>query len=194
MTPEHAALVKQELAGKVRATGEYDAIIWKIRAGYVAVLYGSVALLVGRDGVPDVGAIARSLPLAVSIFLLVGGFSVSIFLVDYAYVRQKLKVVVARDALLRWFVRATELSDLGAVYGLLNLSGEDPDYDAPGAASAGRPGGGAAGGPQYDVAREYQRRKRWSLRQVLLPLYSTAPLVAVMTWLAIRLLDRAGRP
>jgi hypothetical protein len=125
----------------------------------VAILYGSVALLVGSNGAPDVGAIARSLPLAVSIFLLVGGFSFSICLVDYAYVRQKLRVVVARDALLRWFVRASDETDVGAVCGLLDLSGEDPDYDALGTVGAGEPTADRAGGPAYDIAREYQRRR-----------------------------------
>lgn len=43
-------LIAAALETKLGAIGGYDAIIWKIRAGYVAILYGALTLLLGVGG------------------------------------------------------------------------------------------------------------------------------------------------
>ena len=37
------ALIRSELEGKDKAIGAYDEMLWKIRTGYAAVLYGPVS-------------------------------------------------------------------------------------------------------------------------------------------------------
>lgn len=48
ITPDE--LIRSALDGKPQATSGYDAILWKIRAGYVAILYGALGLLLNKDG------------------------------------------------------------------------------------------------------------------------------------------------
>ena len=38
-------LIRAELDGKLKAIAGYDEILWKIRAGYVGILYGSLAII-----------------------------------------------------------------------------------------------------------------------------------------------------
>jgi hypothetical protein len=60
---EHDPLVRAELEGKVRAVGDHDVILWKIRAGYLAILYGSLGLLLGTSAVAIViYVVARTWP------------------------------------------------------------------------------------------------------------------------------------
>ena len=180
MAPEHVDLIKGALAGKLRAVGEYDAIIWKIRAGYAAILYGGMAVLLGKEGSALSENLNREL-LALAIFLLIVGFSFSIFLVDFAFVKQKLKVVVSRDALLTWFLNEESDSDIFAIAHLLNLSGEDPRFDSENMNVGPSP----AGHYQYDVGAQYKLRMNWHLRRVLLPLYCTAPVIALLLGIAL---------
>ncbi len=43
-------LILAELKGKNEAIGRYDTILWRIRSGYVVVLYGSLLLFTGKEG------------------------------------------------------------------------------------------------------------------------------------------------
>lgn len=128
LTDQQLERVKQELQGKVRATGEYDAIIWKIRAGYVTALYGSAVVFLGTGGADSMLEIVAQPLLAATLVLILMGFSVSGFIIDLSYVRRKLRVVVARDALLKrlW----SDLSGDPTLLRLLRLSGEDPELFA----------------------------------------------------------------
>lgn len=90
-------LISFQLKGKAAALERYDAILWKIRAGYVAILYGVVGVLWGKDfNFSPGGASIYS----VSLFCLVtAGFSVSAFLVDLSFLTAKLRVVEAYNQL-----------------------------------------------------------------------------------------------
>lgn len=43
-------LILAQLKGKHEAIGRHDAILWRVRSGYVAVLYGSLLLFAGKEG------------------------------------------------------------------------------------------------------------------------------------------------
>jgi hypothetical protein len=43
-------LILAELRGKHEAIGRYDTILWRVRSGYVVVLYGSLLLFTGKEG------------------------------------------------------------------------------------------------------------------------------------------------
>ena len=175
LLPEQLDLVKGDLAGKVRATGEYDAIIWKIRSGYVLLLYGAIGLILGKGDTPNVQDIASNTLLSVAIFVAIFGFSFSVFLIDLAYVLQKLRVVVARDELMRTLLSAAEPPTFKGLRRLLTLSGEDPHlFDIH---------------PQSDdeglrerIIDEYKKRKSWNFWRVHVGLYATAPVLFLIVF------------
>ncbi len=41
-------LIRSQLQGKTRSLGQYDAILWKLRSGYVVVLYGVLTDYLGK--------------------------------------------------------------------------------------------------------------------------------------------------
>ena len=90
-------LIRAQLEGKLFALGRYDDILWKVRAGYVAVIYGMLGLLVGKESqlVGFVGAEG----LLHSLSPITLGVSVCAMLIDLAFVVAKLRVVAARDRL-----------------------------------------------------------------------------------------------
>ncbi len=65
--------------------------------GYVLLLYSAVGLFLGKGNPPNLQDIANNTLLSVAIFVTILGFSFTVFLIDLAYVRKKLRVVVARD-------------------------------------------------------------------------------------------------
>jgi hypothetical protein len=115
-------LVRGEILGKNKASERYDAILWKIRAGYVTVLYGTLTLL---------GEKAFDHPWVA--FVLIVGFSASAFRIDYTFLRSKFRVVTAQNRLadITWDI-AVGKADIAAVADLprlLHISGEDPSLD-----------------------------------------------------------------
>lgn len=120
-------LIRGQLAGKLIALARYDEIIWKVRAGYVAVVYGMLAFFVGKESkltevLNSADLLHGLLPIAVSL-------SVCAFLVDVAFVLSKLRVVAARNRLsdiamsraAGHELRESEIEELAT---LLHLSGE----------------------------------------------------------------------
>src|SRR4030095_595911 len=91
LTP--AQFVKSEMEDKLKAIAGYDDILWKIRAGYLAVVYGALGLLVGtKDSAVIADAVnSPSLwsPLIIALVLLIFGFSAAAFFVDFGYLRKK---------------------------------------------------------------------------------------------------------
>lgn len=100
MDPEYRvtvdSLIKDELNGKANAIARYDDMLWKIRSGYAVFLYGAVGLVVGlvNKGVVQLDAVT-----AVSVSVLIFGFSAFAAFLDYSFMRSKLRVVDYRDRL-----------------------------------------------------------------------------------------------
>lgn len=90
-------IVRTELNGKFLAVERYDAILWKIRSGYVVVLYGALALM-GHDNlnIPSILGNARFFAIMV---VLMWGFSISGFIIDVGFLLSKLRVVMASNKL-----------------------------------------------------------------------------------------------
>lgn len=90
-------LIRGQLAGKLVALARYDEIIWKIRGGYVAVLYGMLAFFVGKES--KLVEVLSSSEVLRSLFPISLSLSLCAFLVDLAFVLSKLRVVAARNRL-----------------------------------------------------------------------------------------------
>lgn len=158
LTPE--TLIGAALEAKLSAIGGYDQIIWKIRAGYVAILYGGLTLLLGVGGASGIAVITGDLVHAVSILILILGLSATSFIIDFSYVQKKLRVIVARDALIDIALQP-DVADKDTVQVLLHIAGETSVESLPEGAQ-----------------KEYRAKCRWNLKWILLPLYTTTPLLA----------------
>jgi hypothetical protein len=180
LTP--AKLVEAELEGKFKAIAGYDDILWKIRAGYLAVVYGALGLLVGtKDSAVIVDAFKLPpfwAPLIVAL-LLVFGLSIAAFFVDFGYLRKKLKVIAAKDALVRFTVEREEI-DQKHIGFLLRISGEAGVADFTGHEFL------------EDARDEYKRQRNWNLRHIHLALYGTAPVIMVLILLVQLLRSTLG--
>lgn len=104
-------LLKAELSAKDAAIAGYNNIIWKIRAGYAAVLYGGLGLAVGEKGAFKTAITEPTV--VVMAALLVLGFSLVGFLLDRGYTRKKLRVVIAKDTLLDAVLKGHEPATMG---------------------------------------------------------------------------------
>ena len=166
-----AELVKSALDAKITAIAGYDTILWRVRAGYLAVLYGSLGLILGKGSSPDLQTLAANLPTAVAAISLISGFSLAAFLIDYGYLRKKLKVVVARDELVGYLLGKEDSDRTKKLRFLLRISGE------------------AKVAPKglFPIAHsEYLRQRNWNLLWITLWLYGTTPVVSVLIYLVAR--------
>ena len=109
-------LIWEALGDKLSAISGYDAIIWKIRAGYVAVLYGGLTVLTSQRFLMDGES------LSALVVVLICGLSFAAFWIDIAYVGKKLRVVVARDELVT--LALTRPRDRARLTILLHIAGE----------------------------------------------------------------------
>lgn len=160
--PVQQQLVMSALEAKLHAIGGYDSILWKVRTGYLVVLYGGLTLLLGTSEWPAHAAVDAAPGRELPVLLLVFGFSVSAFLVDFSYQRKKLRVIVARDRLVDLAFLEDD-HDKALLMQLLHITGEMPveSLDA-------------------DMAKEYVARRNWNLAAVLAPLYGVAPLLSLV--------------
>jgi hypothetical protein len=120
-------LIRGGLAGKLVALARYDEIIWKIRAGYVAVLYGMLAFFVGKES--NLVEFMSSSEVLRSLFPISLSLSLCAFVVDLAFVLSKLRVVAARNHLSDLAVKRAaghklHESEQDEFTKLLHLSGE----------------------------------------------------------------------
>lgn len=181
LTP--AKLVEAKLEDKSKAIAGYDDILWKIRAGYLAVVYGALGLLVGAKESEIIVDVFKLPPLwapLIVALLLIFGFSIAAFFVDFGYLRKKLKVIAAKDALVRFTVEREEINRKYLGF-LLRISGEARVEDF-------------AGHKFLEDARdEYKRQRNWNLRYIHLALYGTAPFIMVLILLVQLLRSTLGR-
>jgi hypothetical protein len=157
-------LVRSALDDKVKAISGYEEIIWKIRSGYVVILYGALTLLLGKEGISDMDLLHSSLRCIVFLIL---GLSLSVFLIDFGYVRKKLKIVAAREKLIEHAFGKNFNSDDRMLESLLRIAGETPpEHLAP------------------TVREDYKAKRNWNLRWILTPIYATTPVLAsIAFWL-----------
>jgi hypothetical protein len=87
-----AELIRAELRGKFLAIERYDSMLWKIRSGYVVVLYGALTILGGTSGLIAIPNAARNRMLFAGM-LLVCGFSLCGLVVDFFFLRAKFRVI-----------------------------------------------------------------------------------------------------
>ncbi len=98
-------LIKDELDGKANAIARYDGMLWKIRSGYAVFLYGAVGIVAG---LVNKGVVQLDTATAVSISVLIFGFSAFAAFLDYSFMRSKLRVVDFRDRLTTLAYRRAE--------------------------------------------------------------------------------------
>jgi hypothetical protein len=157
-TPEE--LIRSEVRGKLLAGERYDTIIWKIRSGYIVVLYGALALLggTGLDGAVQFG-ISDILSVAL---ILVWGFSLSGFIIDLDFLLSKLRVVTALNALIDLALRialqqTNALQEYASLQGLLQMSGE--------------------------ASKPVDKSRLWITLRWLLPFYFVTPIMVTIIYL-----------
>lgn len=167
-------LIKSGLEDQVNAITGYEGVIWKIRSGYVVVLYGTLTLVLGKDGVPNICVITQDSGHSLALISLILGLSLSVFLIDFGYVRKKIKFVVAREMLiefacsLNFDIRNKE--DRERLKELLHIAGETRPSKLP-----------------EEVRLEYKAKRKWNLVWILLPVYLTTPLIAICMYMLCRL-------
>ena len=113
-------LIRTEIDGKNVAGAQYDAIIWKIRAGYAVLLYGAFTVM---------GAAGIAVSHAVAYYLTIIGFSLFALYLDLSFVFSRLRLAEDRNALLDLALRLASGASLGpeeraTVGALLMNSGE----------------------------------------------------------------------
>ncbi len=113
-----AELIRLELHGKHEALARYDSILWKIRSGYVLVLYGTLSLIMGKQ--------INLEALDPKHLFLVAGFSLLGYILDKTFRVRQLRVVTARDLLISQAMKLAtgEKVDNATITNLLYIAGE----------------------------------------------------------------------
>jgi hypothetical protein len=126
-------LIRAELRGKFLAIERYDSMLWKIRSGYVVVLYGALTILGGTSGLIAMTDPDRNRMLLAAV-LLVCGFSLIGLVVDFFFLRAKFRVVNDTNDLWDLALRVAtgkttieaEEAEYNTLRDLLHISGEKP--------------------------------------------------------------------
>lgn len=122
-------LIRSQLEGKSKALERYDQILWKVRSGYVVVLYGLLTVLAGKDFQMS-GVVVTTTRIEIALWITVG-MSICALLIDLRFLGSKLLVIESRDLLSDVAVDlASRKRDRDQVVDnirdLLHLSGEQP--------------------------------------------------------------------
>ena len=120
-------LIQNGLEGKSSAIAAYDEMLWKIRAGYAAILYGVFTLVVGLADKTKWPFSTESISWVA--IMLVTGFTLAASVMDWSVLRSKFRVIQAREELVDFALRLTaggNLDEGGSVSlnTLLHNSGE----------------------------------------------------------------------
>lgn len=129
-------LIKGALEGKDTAIAAYDSMLWKVRTGYVAVLYGTFTLVIGLSDKSNWPISVQKA--AIVAVLLITGFTVCAAALDFHILCSKFRVVQAKEELIDlaiWLTSGKELEerDGTCLNKLLHNSGEgvaDVDWTA----------------------------------------------------------------
>jgi hypothetical protein len=167
-------LIKSGLDDQVSAIAGYENIIWKLRAGYVLVLNGALALVLGGNKTLDICNQANDYSFSISLFSMILGISLTFFVIDFGYVRKKIKFVVARELLIDLACspdfNAESENIKKCLKDILHIAGETRPKKLP------------------DLAKpEYKEKRRWNLFWILLPIYAAIPLLSIFLYLLCHL-------
>jgi hypothetical protein len=90
-------LIRSQLQGKSKALEQYDQILWKIRAGYLAVLYSLLTVLSGKDF--NMQNVLGSVDKVEVLLYTAISFSLCALIMDLGFLFSKLRVVESRNEL-----------------------------------------------------------------------------------------------
>ncbi len=119
-----------EIEGKNRAIHAYDGMVWKIRTGFLTLLFGGWAILLKGIVAESSGGYGKIVP---GLFLFSLGFAFGAWYVDRNYVRRKFRVILALDRLTEE-IRSCRGDYLKIAPELLRVAGDNADmsYDSKG--------------------------------------------------------------
>jgi hypothetical protein len=158
--PEH--LIASSLTSKLEAINKYEEILWKVRSGYLAILYAGLTFLVGNAGLGRLAEVAKDTTASLTIFFLIVGFSLSAFSVDFAYLRKKMRVIVIRNMLVEAAYNPKCNFSGELMYRLLQVAAETPlKYKLP------------------ELEERYRSKVSFNVRCILLPIYAMTPSLAL---------------
>jgi hypothetical protein len=92
-------LVIGEIEGKNRAIHTYDDVVWKIRTGFMTLLFGSWAILLKAVVESSASLDAQHRRLILALLIFSAGFAIGAAYIDRTYVRRKFRVILALDSL-----------------------------------------------------------------------------------------------
>jgi hypothetical protein len=154
-------LITSSLASKLEAINKYEEILWKVRSGYLAILYAGLTFLVGNAGLDNLQKAAKDTTASLTIFFLILGFSLSAFSVDFAYLRKKMRVIVIRNSLVEAAYKPEYKFSADEIYRLLQVAAETPLKNK-----------------FPDLEEKYINKVSFNVRWVLLPIYAITPSLA----------------
>ena len=93
-------LILREIEGKNRAIHAYDSIVWKIRTGFLTLMFGGWAILLKGIVDSEHQRPQDYVPLAWGLYLFSLGFALGAWYVDCSYVKRKFRVILALDRLI----------------------------------------------------------------------------------------------
>jgi hypothetical protein len=92
-------LVLSEVSGKNQAIHAYDGIIWKIRSGYLALLFAGWSILLKSIADSQQHSVRGFGAVVVAMFFFSVGLGLGGWFIDRSYVRRKHRVILALDRL-----------------------------------------------------------------------------------------------
>lgn len=119
-----------EIEGKNRAIHAYDGMVWKIRTGFLTLLFGGWAILLKGIITESTAGYGK---IILGLFLFSLGFAFGAWYVDRNYVRRKFRVILALDRLTEE-IRSCRGAYLKIAPELLKVAGDNADmsYDSKG--------------------------------------------------------------
>jgi hypothetical protein len=104
-TEPNLLLAQSQLEGKNLAIHAYDQMIWKVRSGYLTLVFGGWGILLTAlaNGVSERRfdeLIGRAAPLVGAMFVLTSALAGAGYLVDIDYVRRKFRVIHSLNGLM----------------------------------------------------------------------------------------------
>jgi len=93
-------LVLAEIQGKNQAIHAYEDIVWKIRGGFLTLLFGGWSILLTGLSQAKEGVAVDYQPLAWGLFLFSVGLAFGARYLDRSYIRRKFRVITALNRLI----------------------------------------------------------------------------------------------